>query len=155
MKDNVYPNDDPDTAAKKISKETKEKWFSVPAGGGNGKDKDKDKDKKQSHYFQKYTGCYYLAESVIIGNTPFFAVSNARTGDITLKKSIPLKDGNGNDNGNDNEYKPFEVSAYLNEPYRFESEADFKNYLERAKTETLESLYRKVKAIWIKVHRRR
>ena len=99
MKDNVYPNDDPDTAAKKISKETKEKWFSVPAsqgdGKGSGKDKDKNKDKKNAYYFQKYTGPNYLAESVIIGNTPFFAISDAMTGEITLKKSIPtLTDGN-------------------------------------------------------------
>ena len=99
MKENIYPNDDPDTAAKKISKETKEKWFSVPANRGdakgNGKDKDKNKDKKNSYYFQKYTGPNYLAESVIIGNVPFFAISDAITGEITLKKSIPtLIDGN-------------------------------------------------------------
>jgi hypothetical protein len=136
---NVYPNDDPDTAAKKISKEF---HFTVPKNG-NGKDK----DKKYSHYFQKYTGPDYLAESVIIGNTPFFAISNARTGDIKLEKSIPTLT-NGGDDGD--EYRPFEVSAYLNEPYRFESLADFNNYVERARTETLDSLYRKVKVIWSK-----
>ena len=162
MKDKIYPNDSPDVAAKKISKDIKQQWFTVPhtqsqsqsdgKGNGNGKDK----DKKQSHYFQKYTGPNYLAESVMIGNVPYFAISNAVTGDITLKKSIPIADGSDPaQDANGDEYKPFESSAYLNEPYRFESEADFNNYVERARTETLGSLYRKVKAIWYKVHRRR
>ena len=48
---------------------------------------------RTSHYFQKYTGPDYLAESVIIGNVPYFAISNARTGDIKLEKSIPIADG--------------------------------------------------------------
>ena len=153
MPENYYPNDDPDTAAKKIANETKEKWFSVPAnqGSAKGNGKDKDKNKKHASYFQKYTGPDYLAESVIIGNTPFFAISNATTGDISLKKSIPISDGGDpGEDGHGNEYKPFESSAYLNEPYRFESVADFNNYVERAVTETLDSLYRKVKAIWSK-----
>ena len=71
MKDNVYPNDDPDTAAKKIAKDF---HFSVPE---NGKAKGKDKDKKQKHYVQKYTEPGLIAEAVIVAGIPYFAISKA------------------------------------------------------------------------------
>ena len=66
----------------------------------------------------------------------------AEAGNIALKRSISIDDISG--------YKPFEPSAYLNEPYRFQSEQDFKSYIDRARRETLDTLYRKVKAIWSK-----
>jgi hypothetical protein len=66
----------------------------------------------------------------------------AEVSNITLKRSISIDDVS--------EYKPFEPSAYLNEPYRFQSEEDFKSYIDRAGRESLDTLYRKVKAIWSK-----
>ena len=58
MKENVYPNDDPDTAAKKISEDF---HFTVPEKG-NGKDKNKTKP----HYVHKYTEAGLIAEAVIV-----------------------------------------------------------------------------------------
>lgn len=46
---NVYPNDDPDTAAKKIDKDF---HFTIPQNGDNGKDKDK-KNHTMSKNIQK------------------------------------------------------------------------------------------------------
>ena len=97
---NVYPNDDPDTAAKKISKDF---HFTIPQNGDNGKDK----DKKKSHYVQKYSEIGLIAESVIVGGIPYFAVARADSKNVTLEESIPITDKI--------EYKPFEQTAYLSD----------------------------------------
>jgi hypothetical protein len=131
---NVYPNDDPDTAAKKIAKDF---HFTIPENGNN-----KDKDKKNSLYVQKHTEAGFIAEAIVVGGIPYFAIAKANSKNITLKKSIPID--------NKSEYKPFEQSAYLNEPYRFSSKKDFEQCVQGAKGETLDSLYRKLKAIWRK-----
>ena len=143
MRENVYPNDDPDTAAKKIAKDF---HFTVPEkkkgkGNGNGKNKE---DKIKPHYVQKYTEAGFIAEAVIVGGIPYFAVAEAdsKTKNITLEESIPIDDKN--------EYKPFERTAYLSEPYKFESIQHFKTCVEKARTESRDSLYRKVKSIWRK-----
>jgi hypothetical protein len=142
-----YPGDDPDTAAKKAHEEwKKDGWHSIPKsqkkGDGNGKDKDK--DKKHPHYVQKYaeSGSGLLAEAVIVRGIPFFAVSRAGSKDITLEKSIPIDDTS--------EYRPFELSAYLSEPYRFKSKQHFEASVEIVRRETRDSIFRKVKAIWSK-----
>ena len=96
MRENVYPNDDPDTAAKKIAKDF---HFTIPENGNS-----KDKEKKQPHYVQKYTKAGLIAEAVIIGGVPYFAVSRSKSHDITLEESIPV--------GDKSEYKPFERTAY-------------------------------------------
>ena len=53
---------------------------------GNGKDKDK--DKKQPHYVQKYTEEDLIAEAVIVGSIPYFALAKKKkdSRDITLAK---------------------------------------------------------------------
>jgi hypothetical protein len=137
---NIYPNDDPDTAAKKIAKDF---HFTVPEkkkekGNGNGKNN----DKKQPHYVQKYTEAGFIAEAVIVGGIPYFAVAEANSKNITLEESIPIDDKN--------EYKPFERTAYLSEPYKFESGQHFKACVEKARTETRDILYRKVKSVCLK-----
>lgn len=108
-------------------------------GGANGKDND---GKKQPHYVQKYSEIGLLAEAVIVRFIPYFAVSKADSKSVMLKESIPISDTS--------EYKPFEQTAYLSEPYRFKSSQDFESCIEKARGETLESLYRKVKSIWLK-----
>jgi hypothetical protein len=132
---NFYPNDDPDTAAKKLAKEN-EVWFTIPKGNG------KDNEKKHTHFVQKCTEADFIAEAVIVAGIPYFAVARPKSGDITLEKSIPIDDTS--------ECKPFELPAYLNEPYRFSSKKDFDSCIAKARGETLDSLYRKVKAIWSK-----
>lgn len=132
---NFYPNDDPDTAAKKLAKEN-DVWFTIPKCNG------KDNDKKHAHIVQKCTGPDFIAEAVIVGGIPYFAVARPKSGDVTLEKSIPIDDTS--------EWKPFELSAYLNEPYRFSSNKDFESYVSKARGEKLDNLYIKVKAIWSK-----
>ena len=129
---NVYPNDDPDTAAKKISKDF---HFTIPENG-------KDKDKKHSLYVQKYTEAALIAEAVIIGGIPYFAIAKDNSKNITLAESIPINDRTV--------YKPFERTAYLSEPYKFESMQHFESCVQKARGETLDSLYRKVKSVWLK-----
>ncbi|CAN5376768.1 hypothetical protein BH18THE2_BH18THE2_25050 [soil metagenome] len=131
---NVYPNDGPDEAAKKIAKDF---HFTIPENG-NGKDN----NKKQPHFVQKYTEAGLIAEAVIVGGIPYFTVAKANHNGITLEQSIPI-DGKS-------EYKPFESTAYLSEPYKFESKQHFGTCIEKARVETRDSLYRKVKSIWLK-----
>lgn len=111
------------------------------------KDKNKDKDKGRSAQFiQKYSNSTMLAESVIVGNVPYFAVARITDDNsgitITLEDSIPISDTV--------EYKPFENEAYLNKPYSFKSREEFDLTIEKAKGETLDSLYKRVKSIWKK-----
>jgi hypothetical protein len=134
MKENLYPNDDPDTAAKKISEDF---HFTVPEKG-NGKDKNKTKP----HYVHKYTEAGLIAEAVIVDGLPYFAVARTNSNNITLEESLPRDDKS--------DYKPFERNAYLSEPYKFESAQHFKTCVEKARTESRDSLYRKVKSIWLK-----
>jgi hypothetical protein len=146
----AYPNDDPDTAAKNACEDwKKEGWHIPPSSPGSNDDGDKNKsDKKKTAYFtQKYSKPNIVAEAVIIADIPYFAVARTadsdngiRTVNITLEESIP--------NTNKTEYKPFEVEAYLNKPYSFKSNEEFDDTIERAKHETLDSLYKKVKTIW-------
>ena len=42
------------------------------------------------------------------------------------------------------------VISYINKPYRFKSEDEFWVYIEKAKQETLDSLYKKTEVIWKK-----
>lgn len=83
-----------------------------------------------------------IAESVIVGGIPYFAVARADSKNVTLEESIPITDKI--------EYKPFEQTAYLSEPYKFKSRQEFESCIEKARNETLDSLYRKEKAIWLK-----
>ena len=76
-----------------------------------------------------------IAEAVIVGGIPYFAVARANSNNITLEESIPIDDKS--------EYKPFERTAYLSEPYKFESRQHFKTCVEKARAETRDSLYQK------------
>jgi hypothetical protein len=110
---------------------------------GNGK-----QNEKKVHFVQKYSEPGLLAEAVVVDGVPYFAISrlrlraNPRDVDIVLETSIPIDDKR--------EYKPFDVSSYLNQPYRFSSKKDFEQCIEKARRESLDSLYRKVKGIWTK-----
>lgn len=110
-----------------------------PAGGNNNS---KDKERKNPLYVQKYTETDLLAESVIVGGMPQFAVARTKSHYITLEGSIPKDDIS--------EYKPYAQSAYLNKPYIFKSKEDFESCAEKARKESLDTLYSKVKSIWLK-----
>jgi hypothetical protein len=114
--------------------------------GQNKKDAEKQKEKKPI-YAQKYHERDLLAEAIIIGRKPYFAVSAPGVGDadevtIALQDPIPIDDKTL--------LKPFEIAAYVNEPYAFKSEQEFLEFVKNAKSENLDSLYKKVKSIWRK-----
>jgi hypothetical protein len=122
-KENYYLNDSPEEAARKASKEGP--WFVVPENG---------KSKQKVHFVQKYSKSGLLAEAVIVGGTPYFAVSKLVSGKVkvTLEDSIPI--------GDKNEYRPPEESAYLNKPYKFESMREFNSYIDKAIDENLQPI---------------
>jgi hypothetical protein len=112
-------------------------------------------------FSQKYAGNDYLAEAVLIGNKPYFAVSikrnftdiedvdydnygnNNNFPSIVLQDSIPLDETTL--------LKPTESISYLNKPYIFESKEEFYQYVENGKNQTdLYSLFKQVKSIWKK-----
>jgi hypothetical protein len=136
---------------------------------GNHNGKANTKDSKEKHdslkevYSQKYVGTDYLADAVLIGNKPYFAVSIKRLfgvddGDdittirkfpsIILQEPIPLDETTI--------LKPPELMLYLNKPYGFKSKEEFYQSIESAKedqTETADLLYtlfKEVKSIWKK-----
>jgi hypothetical protein len=130
-KENLYPNDDPNTAARKIAEDLKH--HVVPENG---------KGKSKVHFVQKHSEPGLLAEAVIVGGVPYFAVSKSDSNKITLEPLLKIDDKS--------EYGPFESSTYLSEAYRFESKRDFEACVQKARDETRDSLYRRVKTIWSK-----
>ena len=158
---NVYPNDDPDTAAKKISEETKEKWFSVPAdrhvkkgnrkygygkGSGDGdgdanaktgkknNTAEKKKKSKPSCFVYKYSQTVPLTEQILLnGKNVFLQIINSNP---AISSSIEL---------NTCSIKPNELVAFV--PYSFRDEDEIKYFIKQAETETLDSLYFKIKSV--------
>ena len=117
---------------------------SVTIGSGN---KDRDRDSKPPHFVQKYSkpDGSLIAEAVVVADIPFFAVARNKyhVTNITLDESIEVTN-------NKTEYKPFDIQAYLNKPYTFKSRKEFDDTIEKAKHETLDTLYKKVKKVWSK-----
>ena len=123
-------------------------------GNGNGKgtkQKEKsefEKDKNHYEYIQKYSiSETVLAEAIIIGQKAFFAVADFTDPNevkITLNKQIEL------DDDRKTVLKPLDLISYINKPYRFKSEDEFWGNVAKAKQETTDSLYTKVKANWKK-----
>jgi hypothetical protein len=133
----VYENKDrKDTGKKKYQKQQ----------GQNEDGKEKEKEKRPV-YTQKYHDGDLLAEAVIVGRKPYFAVAATNVGkpdevSITLQDSILIDDNTV--------LKPFEIAAYVNEPYVFKSEQEFAEFVKKTKDENLDTLYKKVKSIWRK-----
>jgi hypothetical protein len=99
--------------------------------GRNGKSS---KPSKKS-VIQKFRFEHALAEAVIVGGKSYFAIATHEG--ITLEKSI------------DN-FIPHSATSYMNRPYVFKSKEEFDEIVEKAKHETLDALYLKVKAQWRK-----
>jgi len=146
----------------------------TPYNNSNKKNPKEQSTKEESSvkeiFSQKYAGNDYLAEAVLIGNKPYFAISIKRsllsnseniidTADdiediscnnnnnyfpsIVLQESIPLDETTI--------LKPTESISYLNKPYVFESKEEFYQYVENGKNEAdLYSLFKQVKSIWKK-----
>jgi len=108
------------------------------------KQEQQEDEKKKETFVQKYysTKNGILAEAVLIGGAPYFLVSTAKDpSNIAVHPSLELP------------YellKPPESISYINPPYRFDSKEQLDNCIERARNETLDSLYKKNKNIWRK-----
>jgi hypothetical protein len=122
-------------------------------------------------FSQKYADNDYLAEAILIGNKPYFAVSIKRSLLCSNSENI-IDTADDNDDiscNNNNNYfpsivlqesipldettilKPLEFISYLNKPYVFESKEEFYQYVENGKNEEyLYLLFKQVKSIWKK-----
>ncbi|HEU4824444.1 MAG TPA: hypothetical protein VFS97_13550 [Nitrososphaeraceae archaeon] len=132
--------------SKRISEAQKEFGRVLNENIGDVKGK-KDKEKERlAHFVQKYSkpDGSLITEAVIVGDIPYFAVARTteKEVNVTLEDFIKISDRT--------EYKPFEPEAYLNKPYKFRSTEEFDDTIEKAKGETPDSLYKKVKKIWSK-----
>jgi hypothetical protein len=119
------------------------------ARGNSGSKLKTEKEMNEKYeYVQKYSiSETVLAEAIIIGQKAFFAVSDFTNHEelgITLQKEIRL------DDDRKTVLKPLDLVAYINKPYRFESKEEFWGYIEKAKCQTLDSLYASVEAIFRK-----
>jgi hypothetical protein len=108
----------------------------------NGNGKDSNQEKKKAHFIQKHSESDLVAEAVIVAGIPYFAVARINSNEITLEKSLPMTETS--------DYRPFESAAYLTKPYNFKSKRDFLSCVDKARNETLDTLYRKLKPIWSK-----
>ena len=97
------------------------------------------KNKGTNYYLQKYSIGNCLSEAVIVNGLPFFLqiVDN----EPRLVESISLPDMT---------IKPLDRVSYISEEYSFESLDEIREYIKRANNESFDSIYQKVKAIWIK-----
>lgn len=117
-------------------------------GQKNGQEDTKDKQeeegeekKKRTNYVQKYYSAKdgILAEAVLIGGAPYFLVSRAKDpSNIKIHTLLELPY---------EVLKPPESISYINLPYRFDSHEQLNNFIEAAKNETLDSLYKKDKIL--------
>jgi hypothetical protein len=108
------------------------------------KDGNEEKHKKPV-CVQKYHDGDLLAEAVIVGRKPYFAVATPKVGNpdevsITLQDSIQIDENTV--------MKPYELGAYVNKPYSFKSEQEFHEFVLKTKNENLDTMYKKVKSIW-------
>ena len=105
-------------------------------------------DAKTELYLQKYhENDDLLAEAVVIGGKPYFAIAAPKFGNPDESSIIPQESIALNESVT---LKPLELISYINKPYIFKSEQEFQQYIEIAKKETLDTLYMKVKSIWKK-----
>jgi hypothetical protein len=89
-------------------------------------------------YVQKFTNGT-LAEAVVVNGLPFFL--EIKDGEPALIEQIDTP-------ATAITVKPIEPSSYLNKEYSFRSLDEIKSYIDRARTETYDSLYQKVRTQW-------
>jgi hypothetical protein len=126
-RENSYPNDNPDEAAKKLSK-------------GSGVVEKKNGDKTPTYSTYKYSRPF-LHEAIILGGIPKFISYGSRE-DRKLTFDDIKEPGRV--------LVPPRREDYPYTPYEFKDEQELQEYLRRAKAETIDTLYQKAKAIVIK-----
>jgi hypothetical protein len=138
MISNVYPNDDPDTAAKKIAEDLKKEGLGVIS---KRKNKDNDNGSKPKTYIAyKYSRDIPLAEEITLGTENKFL--QIIDGKPVLSSELDLRYRNII-------VKPHERSENTPIiPYSFKDVEEIIFFIEQSKKETLHSLYFKSKSIW-------
>jgi hypothetical protein len=145
FEDDTYWEESAADALAKVSK--------AGTSGGNG-DARKDQQKQQqrdtgkTEYIQKYSVGNKLIEAIIVGNKPYFAVVDF-IANIDVPKfvmpNITLQEGVRLD-----EKTVFKPESSSNRPCYFRSKEDFESCIAKARSETLDSLFRKVLSTWKK-----
>jgi hypothetical protein len=102
----------------------------------------KDITKKKEFVFYKYSKGSSLAEAIFINSRPMFLqIQNDK---VVLSETIDLDD------------KiiifPPDKSSYLSKEYVFSSKEEVEQYVKRAKKERLNSIYSKIKEVWIRYY---
>jgi hypothetical protein len=101
--------------------------------------KSKDENERKTYTINKYSQGIELAESILIDNTPYFIqLEDNHEKKSVLSKKIKLSDI---------DIVPPERTEYLTKEYNFQSEEEINHFIELAKKETLDSLFRKLKSI--------
>jgi hypothetical protein len=142
----VFPKTQDSMNSKARTEECKPQYQYPKEPGKKEEEEDKENDTKTS-YVQKYHDGDLLAEAIIIGRKPYFAVAAPKVGNpeqvsITLQNSIQIDETTT--------IKPLELASYINKPYTFKSQQEFDELVENTRGKTLDSLYRKVKSTWNK-----
>ena len=129
----TYPNDDPETAAKKIANDL--------SNGKKKKDKDNDQENEE-HLPEFFTYKYsrpFLHEAAIVGGLPYFISYAHRFDKILTFETI--------DEPPSRALVPPCREEYPYTPYQFVNEEQLQRYLEIAKHESIDSVYQKAKSI--------
>jgi hypothetical protein len=102
---------------------------------GSAFEEEQSSKKKCRKPIQKFRTEECLAEAVIVGGKSYFAI--VARGGISLEKSL-------------DDLIPPSTTSYMNRPYVFKSKEEFDDMVEKAKHETLDTLYHKTKSQWRK-----
>jgi hypothetical protein len=125
----VYPNDEPEEAAKKSAKAFK--------------DKEKEKKSKDDKPLPEYPVYKYsrpfLHEAIILGGIPAFISYGPKFDKILQFENIIEPSSRI--------LRPPNREDYPYTPYEFKDELELEEYLRRAKSETIDTLYQRAKAI--------
>jgi hypothetical protein len=106
------------------------------SNGSNGSREEEEEEELDKVWTQKISWLP-LAEGVLVSQTQVFLTLN-KGGEPVLEKSLKTPT---------TEYKPLKKEQHINKPYEFQSLDEIKSYLDRAKNQTLDSLYTKVRIV--------
>lgn len=111
---------------------------------------------KKEIFVQRYTRDNSIAEAVIIGDKPRFAMTVPKLGKIERPNEVSITLVDEIQIEKDNVLiKPLRLQSYINKPYTFDSKFNSKEEFDKAVEKirnkvSLDSLYRSAKSIWRK-----
>src|SRR5919199_517891 len=108
--------------------------------GNKARKKSEPQDPKKEIFAQRYVVDNSIAEAVIVGGRPKFAITVPKVGYPDQISSIALHDAI--EIGEDMVIKPPEFISYINKPHVFKSEQEFQDLVANIKTKDLDALYK-------------